>query len=101
MFLLPIPSFIPHHRLHTSHHLRRVLNDISSLMLKRNDSSSRLIILPTDTGLIVIPSSLCASSGLSQTFFANTLELHNVLTKVVRPVPEAPVREMIRRTTIT
>jgi hypothetical protein len=42
---------------------------------------------------MVIPSSLCASSGLSHTFFGNTLESQSVLTKVVRPVPDAPVFE--------
>lgn len=47
--------------------------------------------LPTETGLIRIPSSLCASSGLSQIFLDNTFESQSVLTKVVRPVPEAPV----------
>lgn len=47
--------------------------------------------LPTETGLILIPSSLCASSGLSDSFFARTLSSQRVLTKVVRPVPEAPI----------
>lgn len=39
---------------------------------------------------MVIPSSLCASSGLSQIFFDKTLESQSVFTNVVRPVPDAP-----------
>lgn len=46
--------------------------------------------LPTATGLMLIPSSLCASSGLSHSFFTRTRSSQRVLTKVVRPVPEAP-----------
>ena len=48
------------------------------------------IYLPTLTGLIRIPSSICAPSGLSATLWANTSDSQRVLTKVVRPVPEAP-----------
>ena len=48
------------------------------------------IYLPTLTGLIRIPSSTCAPSGSSETLWANTSDSQRVLTKVVRPVPEAP-----------
>jgi len=51
------------------------------------------IYLPTLTGLIRIPSSICAPSGLSETLWANTSDSQRVLTKVVRPVPEAPRNE--------
>lgn len=47
--------------------------------------------LPTFTGLILIPSSTCAVPGLSEILWARTSDSHSVLTKVVRPVPEAPV----------
>ena len=53
------------------------------------EKSSRFY-LPTLTGLIRIPSSICAHSGLSETLWANTSDSQRVLTKVVRPVPEAP-----------
>lgn len=38
-----------------------------------------------------MPSSLCASSGLSDSFFERTWASQRVFTKVVRPVPEAPI----------
>lgn len=38
-----------------------------------------------------MPSSMCASSGLSHILVVKTFEPHNVLTNVVRPVPEAPI----------
>lgn len=46
--------------------------------------------VPTLTGLILIPSSTCAVSGLSQTLCCRTSDSHRVFTNVVRPVPEAP-----------
>lgn len=39
-----------------------------------------------------MPSSRCADSGLSQNLWGNKLLSHSVLTNVVRPVPEAPIR---------
>jgi hypothetical protein len=54
------------------------------LMVRRYD-------LPTLTGLILMASSACAVSGLSDILCANTSDSHSVLTKVVRPVPDAPV----------
>jgi hypothetical protein len=47
--------------------------------------------LPTVTGLMRIPSSLCSSSGLSHNFFDKTSLPQRVLTKVVRPVPDVPI----------
>lgn len=58
---------------------------------KKKKKRFYLVILPTETGLILIPSSLCASSGLSDSFFARTWSSQRVFTKVVRPVPEAPI----------
>lgn len=46
--------------------------------------------VPTLTGLILIPSSVCAVSGLSQTLCCKTSDSQRVFTNVVRPVPEAP-----------
>lgn len=46
---------------------------------------------PTLAGLILIPSSTCADSGLSQILWERTSASQSVFTKVVRPVPEAPV----------
>lgn len=46
--------------------------------------------LPTLTGLIFIPSSMCAVSGLSHILWDRTSDSQRVLTKVVRPVPDAP-----------
>ena len=45
---------------------------------------------PTFTGLMRIPSSTCAVSALSDSLWVKTSDSHNVLTKVVRPVPDAP-----------
>ena len=45
---------------------------------------------PTVTGLIRMPSSLCAVSGESRIFVTNILLLHSVFTKVERPIPDAP-----------
>ena len=45
---------------------------------------------PTLTGLILIPSSTCAVSGLSEFLRGNTPDSHKVLTKVVLPDPEEP-----------
>lgn len=41
--------------------------------------------------MILIPSSTCAVSGLSEILWTKTSCSQRVLTKVVRPVPEAPV----------
>lgn len=45
---------------------------------------------PMLTGLILMPSSTWAVSGLSLTLCSSTPVSHSVLTNVVRPVPEAP-----------
>jgi hypothetical protein len=42
------------------------------------------------TGLILMPSSTCAVSGSSEILWAKTSDSQRVLTKVVRPVPDAP-----------
>ena len=49
--------------------------------------------LPTLTGLILMPSSMWAMSGLSETLWARTSLSQSVFTNVVRPVPDAPVRQ--------
>lgn len=45
---------------------------------------------PTVIGLILTPSSICALSGSSESLLCSTRFPHRVLTKVVRPVPDAP-----------
>ena len=45
---------------------------------------------PTVTGLILMPSSMCAVSGLSQTLCGRISDSQSVFTNVVRPVPDAP-----------
>lgn len=44
-------------------------------------------------GLILIPSSMCAVSGLSDILCARTSDSQRVFTKVVRPVPDAPCND--------
>ena len=46
---------------------------------------------PTLAGFILIPASIWASSGFSMALCLRTSDSHNVFTKVVRPVPEAPL----------
>lgn len=46
--------------------------------------------VPTCTGLILIPSSSCDDSALSEILCARTSDPQRVFTNVVRPVPEAP-----------
>lgn len=50
----------------------------------------RFMNWPTVAGFILMPASIWASSGLSMTLCWRTSDSHNVFTKVVRPVPEAP-----------
>lgn len=79
----------------TWHHLRPVLQT-KEWRRSTNDERSKnnnidLNSLPTETGLILMPASLWASSALSEIFLGRTPESQRVLTKVVRPVPEAPM----------
>ena len=48
--------------------------------------------LPTVIGLICIPGSRCAIFGSTGAAWSRTLDSHRVLTNVVRPVPEVPLK---------
>ena len=65
--------------------LKVEINKISGNPVINEDKGS-----PTLTGLILMPSSTCAVSGSSEILWAKTSDSQRVLTKVVRPVPEAP-----------
>ena len=54
-------------------------------------------LIPTVAGLILIGCSICAVSGGSFSLCCNTSASQRVLTKVVRPVPDAPVHKGERR----
>ena len=49
------------------------------------------LYIPTLTGLIRMPSSTWAVSALSAILWDKTSDSQRVFTKVVRPVPDAPV----------
>lgn len=70
--------------------LLRALKKLNARQARRIARRKHSAISPTFTGLMRMPSSMCAVSELSANLCGRTSESQSVFTNVVRPVPEAP-----------